>query len=155
MVEQTVEATWLGRPQPPKTTADLVLYTNDEIHVLDSKWGRIKVEAWENVQLLYYAASYGHLAPRAKGVKVHIMQPMIDNFDSWYIDSVRLKQFMADAIAADSAIQSGSVKFGPSDECKFCPANPHGRGAKGSPACPVMLNLLYPRVVDEDAILDL
>jgi hypothetical protein len=44
----------------------------------------------------------------------------------------------------------------PSDHCKFCPAYPHSRAAeKGSPPCPVTLQLLYPKVVNEDEILAL
>lgn len=154
LIEHSMKATWL--PNPSDTTADLVLFTQDEIHVLDTKWGTIAVEAYENPQLLFYAATYGHLAPKAKGVKVHILQPRIDNFDDWFIDTNRLRLFMDEAIAAQTAIDSGSVKFGPSDHCKFCPANPHTRGAKGGrPCCPAMMQLLYPQPLDEDEILGL
>ena len=154
LVEQEVTATWL--PSQPTTKADLVLHTLDEIHVLDGKWGKIPVDVFENAQLLYYAACYGGLAPKAKGVTVHILQPYADNYDSWFIDSIRLKRFMDDAIKTDRAILAGSTTFGPSDECKFCPANPHSRAAqKGTPLCPAMLNILYPAKVNEDEILGL
>ena len=153
MVEQSVTAEWLA--SKPKTTADLVLYTQDEIHVLDSKWGKIPVAAYDNAQLLYYAVCYAPLAPKAKGVKVHIMQPAIDNFDSWFIDTPTLKKFMDEAIATDMRIANGDLTFGPSDHCKFCPANPHGRGLKGRPFCPELMQLYYPTPFHEDEILSL
>lgn len=153
MVEQTVKATWLQTS--PTTTADLVLYTQDEIHVLDLKTGKIPVEVHENEQLLYYAACYGELAPKAKGVTVHIVQPWANNMKSWHVTATRLGQFMDDARAAEQKLLAKDTTFGPSDHCKFCPANPHSRGDKGRPLCPTMLQMLYPQHVDEDAILDL
>lgn len=45
--------------------------------------------------------------------------------------------------------------FSPGDHCKFCPANPHGRGAKGKPYCPAMMGLLYPQpAVNYDEMLE-
>lgn len=153
LIEHTMKATWLQ--QEPSTTADTVFYTQDEIHVIDLKWGRIPVEVIDNVQLLYYAATYGHLAPKAKGVTVHILQPMAAGCDSWFISTTRLAQFMDEARKAEQKLLAKDVTFGPSDHCTFCPANPHSRGDKGSPLCPTMLQILYPSAVDEAAILDL
>jgi hypothetical protein len=153
LVEQSVKATWLT--SAPDTTVDLVLYTQDEIHVLDLKTGRIPVDVVGNEQLLYYAICFAPLAPKAKGVRLHIVQPWADNCESWFADTNVLAQYMRDAQAAEAAIAAGSVTFGPSDHCKFCPANPHSRGDKGKPLCPAMLQLLYPDKTDEDAILAL
>lgn len=153
LVEQTVTATWLK--SQPQTTADLVLHTQDEIHVLDGKWGRIPVEVIDNAQLLYYAVCYAPLAPKAKGVTLHILQPYANNYESWFASADVLKQFMDEAIAAETRVLQGDTTFGPSDHCKFCPAYPHSRGDKGSPMCPATLQILYPSTVDEDAILDL
>lgn len=153
LVETTMKATWLQ--QEPETTADLVLFTQDELHVLDLKWGRIPVEVVDNEQLMYYAATYGHLAPKAKGVTVHILQPMAEGNSSWFISTTRLAQFMDEARKAEAKLLAKDVTFGPSDHCTFCPANPHSRGDKGSPLCPPMLQILYPSTVDEAAILDL
>ncbi len=153
LVEQKMTAEWLATK--PSTTADLVLYTQDEIHILDGKWGKIPVHARNNVQLLFYAVTYAVFAPRAKKVTVHILQPLIDNYDSWEISTTELKQFMADAIAAEAAIQGGDVTFSPGDHCTFCPANPHGRGTKGRPFCPTLMGMYYPNIVNEDEILAL
>lgn len=151
--EHTVQATWLT--SQPQTTADLVLFVQDEIHVFDLKTGRIPVEVVGNEQLLFYAVCYAGLAPQAKGVHLHILQPWADGNQTWFADTNVLQQFMADAIAAEKKILAGDTTFGPSDHCKFCPANPHSRGGKGKPLCPAMMKLLYPPIVDEDEILSM
>ena len=151
MIEQEMEADWLTTK--PKTTADLVLYTQDEMHILDLKTGKIPNHPMLNPQLLYYAATYGFLAPKAKGVHLHIVQPWADVMEVWFATAADIQQFMQDAQAAEAAIQAGSVTFQPGDHCTFCAANPHGRGAKGSPKCPAMMGLLYPPVIDIDEIL--
>lgn len=151
--EEPVTATWLT--SKPGTTADLVLYTQDEMHVFDLKTGRIPVEVIGNKQLLFYGVCYAPLAPKAKGITLHIVQPWAEGNQSWYVDTNVLKQFMDDAIAAEKKILAGDTTFGPSDSCKFCPANPHSRGLKGKPLCPAMMKLLYPPIVDEDEILSM
>jgi len=153
LIEKTIKATWLT--SEPDTQVDLVLYTQDEIHVIDLKWGKIPVDVFENHQLLFYAACFGHLAPKAKGVTLHIVQPRADNCESWFVDTNRLGQFMEEARKAEALVLAGDTTFGPSDHCKFCPAYPHSRGLKGSPLCPATLQLLYPQHLDEDAILSL
>lgn len=149
---------WLANPG--KTTADLVLYTQDELHIVDFKVGAVPVDVFENYQLMFYAITYAKYAPKAKGVTVHIVQPWAKDWSpdtaSWYVDTVRLKQFMADALAAEQKIIAQDTTFGPSDSCLFCPAYPHSRGDKGAPLCPATLQLLYPRPeADEDAMLNL
>lgn len=153
LVEEGVTAQWLA--SAPGTTADLVLYVQDEIHVIDFKWGGIPVEVIDNKQLLFYAACYAPLAPKAKGVRVHIVQPPTDTYESWFADTNILAAFIADAVAAESKILALDTTFGPSDNCMFCPANPHSRGDKGRPFCPAMMGMLYPDHTDEDEILGL
>lgn len=153
MIETPAKAAWLQ--SSPDTTADLVLYTQDELHILDLKTGKIPVEVVGNEQLLYGAVTYAPLAPKAKGATLHILQPWADGNQSWFADTTVLAQFMADAQQAEKEILAGSTKFGPSDHCKFCPAYPHSRGLKGAPLCPATLQLLYPQPFDEDEILDL
>lgn len=151
LIEIPVTAEWL--PSKPTTTADLVLYTQDELHVLDLKTGRGPVDVEDNEQLMFYAATYAPLAPKAKGVTVHIVQPWADNMVSWFIDTNTLAGFMQRAKKADRAVMNKDTTLCPGDHCKFCPANPHGRGLKGKPLCPVMLDLLYPPLIDVDEIL--
>ena len=152
LVEEKVIVDWL--PSMPSTTADLVLYVADEIHVIDFKWGKIPVEVVDNKQVLYYARSYAYLAPKAKGVTGHIVQPYADVFESWFMDTAELYRFETKAVATDNAIIAGDVTFGPSDGCMFCPAYPHSRSDKGKPLCPATMAMLYPPIIDEDEILN-
>lgn len=151
--EETIVCDWLQ--SKPKTTVDVCLYVQDELHIVDWKWGKIIVDVIDNEQLLFYAVSYMHLAPKAKGVWMHIIQPMADNLVSVYVPMAELLAFKARAIHAELQILAGSTQLVPSDKgCQFCPAYPHSRGDKGSPLCPVTMQLLYPRVVDVAAILE-
>lgn len=153
LVEESMVADWL--PSKPKTTADIVLYLADELHILDTKFGKIPVEVIDNEQLMHYAMTYAHLAPKAREVHLHIIQPAIDNMEEWVVDSKTLARFAADCVAADQRIQAGDITFGPSDNCTFCPAYPHSRSDKGKPLCPATMAMLYPPVVHEDEILGL
>jgi hypothetical protein len=154
LIEQEMKATWLVTPTT--TTADLVLHTQDELHILDLKTGKTPVDPAENSQLLFYAATYGHLAPKAKGAYLHIVQPWAGIMDEWFAPTQRIAQFMADALAAEAAIAAGDTTFNPGDHCTFCDANPRSRGAKGYPLCPSLLSLYYPTApIDVDQILGL
>jgi len=156
-VEKELTAEWLATK--PKTKVDLGLSTLDELHVLDWKWGKIWVPTAGNGQLMFYAASIAEVAPKAKGVHLHIVQPFAKEWDESnaevYVTADELKQFMDDAIAHEAAIQGGDRSFGVSDHCKFCPAYPHSRGEKGRPLCPAAMQLLYPTPpIDIDEVLN-
>lgn len=153
LVEEGVDATWLNATS--KTTADLVLYVQDELHIIDYKWGKMPVPVVGNRQTLFYAASYRHLAPKATGVTLHIVQPYCDVYDSWFATDADIARFRADCRVADKAIQAGDTTFGPGDHCTFCPANPWGRGLKAAPWCAAIYNILMPPSVDEDEVLGL
>ena len=95
------------------------------------------------------------LATQAKGVTLHIIQPWADNMTSWFASTTELAAFRDRAVKAEAEVLAKSTRFGPSDGCLFCPANPQSRGDKGHPLCPAMLQILYPREVDETEILGL
>lgn len=153
LIEMTLEAHWLQ--SKPQTTVDLCLYVADEIHILDWKTGKIPVDPVHNHQLLFYAATFLPFAPKAPGVYLHVVQPWADGSTSWFASRKDISQFMLEALAAEQKILAGAPTRTPSDHCKFCPANPHSRGDKGSPLCPEMIQLLYPPFHDEAAILAL
>lgn len=154
LIEEEVVAEWL--PSKPRTTVDLVLYTRDELHIWDWKWGKIPQPVEGNPQLLFYARSFIHLAPKAKFVTLHVAQPLADGYTQWVVSMQDLAAWAVEAIAADKRILDGDLTLVPSDDgCTFCPANPHSRGDKGTPLCPVMMDVLYPNRIDADAILDL
>lgn len=158
-IEETRKATWLQ--SEPKTTVDLVLWVQDELHVFDWKTGKIPVFAAHNPQLLYYGVTWADVAPKAKGINFHIVQPWaadpktgFDGIDSWFADTNTLLKFQEDAIAAEKKILNNSTQLVVSDYCMFCPAFPHSRSDKGRPLCPVAMKQLYPLTVDEDDILN-
>lgn len=154
--ELSGEGHWLRQRPAPRTTADAVLYVQDEIHVIDYKFGKIEVSAFDNAQGKYYACAFRILAPRAKGVWFHIVQPFIENVEAVFFTNAELDAFEDECRQAEAKIKAGDTTFGPGDHCTFCPANPHGRGVKGSPKCPALLDILYPPTpLDEDAIFDL
>lgn len=153
LTEAQSKGWWLQ--DEPGTTSDVVLYVQDELHVVDYKFGKIPVDVHGNTQGMYYALAFLPLAPKAKGVWFHIVQPFANNIEKVFFTLDELEQFRLDCIAAEAKIVAGDTTFQPSDACMFCPANPHTRGAKGTPMCPAMLDLLYPLPkTDEDAILD-
>ena len=147
-------ADWLQ--SKPMTTVDLILYTQDELHILDYQMGMIPVDPVWNEQLMFYAVTASYLAPRAQGATLHIVQPKVENgCSSWYASAADLADFMQRAQAAEEQILQGSTLLHPSDHCTFCAANPHSRSDKGRPLCPPMMQKLYPSHVDEDEILSL
>lgn len=149
LIEAESEGWWLKTKA--KTRADVALYTQDQLDIVDYKFGKIPVDVLDNAQLKYYALSFAPLAPKAKLITVHVVQPFAKNIASVELTTAELEQFKQDTIAAEAAIAAGDVTFGPSDNCKFCPANPHGRGIKGHPFCPAMMAKLYPsQVLDVD-----
>ena len=154
LAEETVKAEWFQTK--PKTTVAQVLYVQDELHIIEWKTGEIQVYAEDNKQLMFYAACFLHLAPKAEGVWLHIIQPWAkEGSSSWYCSAAELQLFMQEAQEAEQKIIDKDTTLSPSDHCTFCPANPHSRGDKGRPLCPSMMNMLYPSYVDEQAVLDL
>ena len=153
LVEEKVKAEWLKTA--PSTIPDVVLYVKDELHIIDYKTGRIAVEVVKNPQLMYYARTVAHLAPDAKEVHLHIVQPWADTMEEWVVSAKELAEFALEVERAEARILNKDLTLVPSDKgCLFCPANPHSRGLKGTPLCPVMMELLYPsEPMDLDEVL--
>lgn len=146
--ERSYDVTWLkGKPQ---TTPDLWIYyaKTNHLEVVDFKTGVIPVPAEENQQLMYYAATVMHeegFTPST--ITVRIMQP--DHMSDCTMNRAELLAWMDEARAAEQRILNKDLTLNPTDKgCKFCPANPHTRGDKGTPLCPAMMDVLYPPVID-------
>lgn len=151
--EEKVTIDWLT--SRPRTTADVVVWDEETLHIIDWKTGAIAVDAVDNTQLEFYAAAWIHrVPPSVQKISVHIVQP--GNTSQWLFSRRALMNRMAELEQAEARVLAKDLTLVPSDHCKFCPANPHSRGDKGTPSCPAMLKLLYPPMpADEDAILDL
>jgi hypothetical protein len=130
LVEVTALLDWLQRPVP--TTADLVLYTADELHVWDWKFGTMPVNV-AALQLKIYALAFLHLAPKAKGVWVHVLQP--GNYAEVYFDLDQLQAAKDLVLQHEAEVIGGDLTFNTGKQCEFCPASPYTRGAKGNISC--------------------
>lgn len=108
-------------------TADCIMLANERMIITDFKYGKgVKVDPEKNEQLMLYALGayqrYGMIFP-IKNVTLQIIQPRIENIDSWGISMKGLLRW-ADEAVAPIAIEAynGSDKLEPGDHCRFCKA---------------------------------
>lgn len=121
-------------------TADYVAVIGQELHVFDFKYGRSRVDAQENKQMMIYAAALRATPPTPEferqftDVVLHIVQPRVEPsgledyatvgrhdvwkmpvraLDAWVADV--LEPAVAEALKPQARLQSG-------DHCTFCPA---------------------------------
>ena len=151
--EVKMKSKWLRKPE--KTTADVVIPTRNTLDVVDYKTGSIPVEAEDNDQLMYYAAcakyEFYEDSEWPSTITMHILQP--GNESSHTITAGELKKWIVKARATERLIAAGDLSLHPGKGCTFCPANPHTRGDKATKLCPVMMEMLYPPVMDADELL--
>ena len=130
LIEETGWMDWLQQPAP--TTADIVMYTADELHIWDWKFGSMPVDV-AALQLKIYALVFLHLAPKAKGAWVHILQP--GNVAEVYFSKEQLEAARDLVIEHEAQVIAGDLTFNTGKQCEFCPASPYTRGAKGNISC--------------------
>lgn len=147
LIEETAVLDWLQRPAP--TTADLVTYTADELHVWDWKFGTMPVDP-SALQLKIYAIAFMHLAPKAKGVWVHVLQP--GNYAELYFSLEQLQQAKDLVIKHEAEVLAGDLSFNTGKQCEFCPASPYTRGAKGNISCHAFITDVVERRENSKAV---
>ena len=109
-------------------TSDFMLYDQRKniYHIMDWKFGQVAVYAHNNVQgLIYCAGAIGYKTMNnIKEINFHIVQPPIENFDTYTFSYKRLQDFVYDELVpAVEAAQSKYPKFVAGEEqCKWCPA---------------------------------
>lgn len=130
LIEVRAMLDWLQ--EPVGTTADLVLHTSDELHVWDWKFGSMPVSS-AALQLKLYGLAFLHLAPKAKGVHVHVLQP--GNYTEAYFSLEQLQAAKDLVIKHEAEVLAGDLTFNTGKQCEFCPASPYTRGAKGNIPC--------------------
>lgn len=113
-------------------TADCILVSNDEIHVIDFKYGiGVLVDANNNTQMKLYALGALNLiedSTQIKNIKMTIFQPRICNVSSYELQkdellkwaNTELKQKAELAYKGDGNLETGSW-------CRFCKARPKCR----------------------------
>ena len=119
-------------------TVDLVIVTDDELHVIDFKFGKgvkvsIEYNGSYNEQLMAYLngslnklESLKHTQPkvadRPRAMHIHIVQPRIDNYQMASISEVDLQVFEKKARDMLKELDSEypSISPGPT-QCRWCP----------------------------------
>jgi len=144
LVEEKVTVDWLSTG--PKTTVDLIVRDKYRMHVIDLKMGDIEVSPIMNEQLMYYAKTHiknphDMFGEDYENITLHIIQRGYT--DSWQLPRSVLDAWVEKVQASEQAILAGDLTLSAGAHCKFCPANPHGRGDRGNKACPVMMEVLY------------
>ena len=132
LIEHRMLTLWMQKPV--LTTADVILYTRDELHIIDHKSGSGLVDPQCRQMFTYAAAAlYEGLAPKATEVVLHINQPRANNQTSYSVSREDLMAFIELQKYHEKQLLAGDLTFTPMHAaCLFCPANPNGRGAKGS-----------------------
>lgn len=131
-------------PEDAFGTCDIILPIDDTIHIIDFKFGRGYVSAFENKQLILYAigalSSLELLGDTFEHIFLHIVQPRVSSFPQPPFEMVRddldewVEYFRRKAAEVYEAERTFDLKskewvkkyLTPSAEaCKFCPFKPH------------------------------
>ena len=114
-------------------TADLVVVSDDTLHVADFKYGTgVRVDADHNPQLMLYALGIigdeEDVTYSFTRVMLHIVQPRIGNIQTWETSVDELLRWGRDVVkprAAEAYYNRGVQLTG--DWCRFCKARPRCR----------------------------
>lgn len=108
-------------------TSDYSAVNSEVLDVVDLKYGKgvfVKVE--NNPQFMIYALGVYQLygwAYEPKVVRMHVVQPRMDNINTWEIPIEELLRWGDEVLRPAAAIAyMGRGEFKPSDECQFCKA---------------------------------
>lgn len=133
-IEQRLSLTPLTGEEGAGGTADTVILTDDEIIIVDLKYGQgLKVDAENNTQLMIYglaALEEYSLIGDFKQVRLLISQPRLHHVSEWVADIDTLNAFAKRVTNTATLINSLDVTsdltglFAPSvDACRYCKAN--------------------------------
>lgn len=104
-------------------TADVLIVTEDTIHVIDLKFGTgVPVSAIENPQLRLYGMGALNLFPNTKYIKTTINQPRLMSRDTEELTKEVLLDWAFGYVKprADEAIKGEGVLTATEDACRFC-----------------------------------
>jgi len=127
-LEERFDLSPLGPPAPMFGTADVVIWAEDHLHVIDYKHGQgVVVEATENSQLMYYALGAAVAAGRIpQTIAVTIVQPRAQHSDgpvrTYVFDRTRLVEFKKELFEAARLTQTSDPALNPGSWCRFCKA---------------------------------
>lgn len=104
-------------------TADVLIVTEDTIHVVDLKFGAgVPVSAIDNPQLRLYGMGALNLFPNTEKVKMTINQPRLQSRDSEELTKKSLLAWAFEYVKprAEEAIKGEGVLQASEDACRFC-----------------------------------
>lgn len=108
-------------------TADMVVITDEVIHIIDLKLGKgVPVYAEENPQLMIYGLgllAFYEMLYDPKTVRLTIYQPRLNNSSTWDIEPAALKAWGEDVLRPRGAMAlMGAGEFQAGSWCRFCKA---------------------------------
>lgn len=110
-------------------TGDCIIIHEDELHVVDFKYGKgVPVAAQDNPQLRLYgigAVKEYALLFNIRKVFTHIVQPRIDNFDKEMLTIEELTAWGESIKPLAAQAYAGEGEFHPGEHCRFCRAKAH------------------------------
>ena len=104
-------------------TSDVVIVTEDMIHVIDLKFGAgVPVSALENPQLRLYGMGALNLFPRTRFIQMTINQPRLDSHDTEILTKKELLDWAFNFVKprAEEAIKGEGILTPEEDACRFC-----------------------------------
>lgn len=129
-------------------TVDCIIIEGSTLHIIDLKTGSgHKVEAKENKQLMIYAiAAINSLTGGMfiDKIKLHIVQPPLDNFDCWEMTFKELIAFSYRLKSAIKACIDTPTKYVYTEKgCQWC---------KAKTICPNFTNMIGKMIEDKDSL---
>jgi hypothetical protein len=104
-------------------TADVLIVTEDTIHVIDLKFGAgVPVSAIDNPQLRLYGMGALNLFPNTKQIKTTINQPRLSSRDTEELTKKELLKWAFEYVKprAEEAIKGEGTLHSSEDACRFC-----------------------------------
>lgn len=104
-------------------TADILIVTEDMIHVIDLKFGAgVPVSAINNPQLRLYGMGALNMFPNTKKVRMTINQPRLESRDSETLSKEYLLDWAFKYVSpkAEEAIKGEGTLHASEDACRFC-----------------------------------
>lgn len=102
-------------------TADCVIEKDDEIIVIDFKYGKgVRVEVENNPQLMLYALGCLNQRPDIRKFTICIFQPRLDHISEWSFTLDNASDFISRVKSAAADVESQSFKHKAGEHCRFC-----------------------------------
>jgi hypothetical protein len=129
MVEQRLSISHLTGEEGAEGTSDVVILFDDEIVIVDLKFGRgVKVDADNNKQLMIYASGaissiVDLLGLTVSNVRLVIHQPRLNHVSEWSLPIESLMEFEVQVQSAAEKVWAGSQEYLPGEsQCRWCKA---------------------------------